>query len=103
MLTLQSTAKLNNNTRIPMLGLGVWQIPNGKPTAEAVVWALETGYRLIDTAKIYGNEGGVGDGVRGSAVPRGEIWVTTKLWPTDQLSVRRACDASLARLGLDHV
>ncbi len=103
MLTLKSRAKLNNDTEIPVLGLGVWQIPNGRPTAEAVAWALGTGYRLIDTAKIYGNEEGVGDGVRNSAVPRGEIWVTTKLWPTDQLSVRRACQASLARLRLDRI
>jgi len=103
MLTLQSRAKLNNNTEIPLLGLGVWQIANGRPTAEAVAWALGTGYRLIDTAKIYGNEEGVGDGVRNSAVPRGEVWVTTKLWPTDQLSVRKACEASLARLRLDRI
>jgi diketogulonate reductase-like aldo/keto reductase len=103
MLTLQSTAKLNNNTEIPLLGLGVWQIPNGKPTAEAVACALRAGYRLIDTAKIYGNEEGVGEGIRTSVIPRKEVWVTTKLWPTDQLSIRRACEASLAKLQLDRI
>ena len=103
MLTLQSRAKLNNSTEIPVLGLGVWQIANGRPTAEAVAWALRAGYRLIDTAKIYGNEEGVGDGVRNSGISRDGIWVTTKLWPTDQWNIRRACETSLAKLRLDRI
>jgi len=102
-MTLQSRAKLNNNTELPLLGLGVWQIPNGKLTAGAVGWALETGYRHVDTAKIYGNETGVGEGIRTSGIPREEVWVTTKLWPTDQLNIRKAFDASLAKLGIAYI
>ena len=102
-MTLQSRAKLNNNTEIPLLGLGVWQIPNGKPTADAVAWALEAGYRHVDTAKIYGNEEGVGEGIRNSGIPREEVWVTTKLWPTDQLNIRKAFDTSLAKLGIGYI
>ena len=102
-MTLQSRAKLNNNTHIPLLGLGVWAIPNGKPTAEAVNWALETGYRQFDTATIYGNEEGVGEGIRNSTIPREEIWVTTKLWPADQLHARKAFETSLARLNVEYI
>ena len=102
-MLLQSRAKLNNNTEIPLLGLGVWQIPNGKPTADAVAWALEAGYRHVDTAKIYGNEEGVGEGIRNSGIPREEVWVTTKLWPTDQLNIRKAFDTSLAKLGIGYI
>jgi diketogulonate reductase-like aldo/keto reductase len=102
-MTLQSRARLNNHTEIPLLGLGVWQIPNGKPTADAVAWALEIGYRHFDTAKIYGNEKGVGEGIRKSGIPREEIWVTTKLWPTDQLHVRKAFETSLAKLGVGYI
>jgi len=100
-MDLQSTAKLNNGTEIPLLG--VWPIPNGKPTVAAVSAAVQIGYRLIDTAKIYGNEEGVGDGVRAAAVPREHIWVTTKLWPTDQLNALKAFEGSLARLRLDYI
>jgi len=103
MLNAQSTRALNNGTAIPVLGLGVWAIPKGQPTVDAVSWALEAGYRLIDTAKMYGNERSVGEGVRRSGLPRADVWVTTKLWPTDQLQVRRAFDASLAALGLDYI
>lgn len=102
-MNLQSTAELNNKTKIPLLGLGVWQIANGKPTADAVSWALHLGYRHIDTAKIYRNEEGVGEGARESGVPREEVWVTTKLWPSDQLNARGALQGSLARLKLDYV
>lgn len=102
-MTLQSRAKLNNNAEIPLLGLGVWQIPNGKPTASAVAWALEAGYRHFDTAKIYGNEEGVGEGIRNSSIPREEIWVTTKLWLTNQLHIRKAFETSLAKLGVGYI
>jgi len=102
-MTLQSRAKLNNTTEIPLLGLGVWQIPNGKPTVDAVAWALDAGYRHFDTARIYGNEEGVGEGIRNSGIPREEIWVTTKLWPTDQLQIRKAFDTSLAKLGIGYI
>jgi len=103
MRSAQSTLPLNNGTAMPVLGLGVWQIPNGAPTVEAVSRALAAGYRHVDTAKIYGNEAGVGEAIRHSGLPREQVWVTTKLWPTDQLNVRRAFDASLARLGLEYL
>jgi len=102
-LTLESKATLNNNTQIPLLGLGLWPIPNGKPTVEAVTWALEAGYRHFDTAKIYGNEEALGEGFRASGLPRQAIWVTTKLWPFDQFHIRNAFEASLARLNTDYI
>jgi diketogulonate reductase-like aldo/keto reductase len=102
-MTPQSRAKLNNNTEMPLLGLGMWQIPNGKPAADAVTWALEAGYRHFDTAKIYGNEEGVGEGIRNGTIPREEIWVTTKLWPADQLNARKALETSLAKLNIGYI
>lgn len=102
-LTIDSKIKLNNGAELPMLGFGVWQIPDGKPTHDAVSWALEAGYRHIDTAKYYQNEASVGAAVRDSGIPREEIWVTTKLWPTDQIRTKSAFEASMARLGLDYV
>jgi diketogulonate reductase-like aldo/keto reductase len=96
---------MNSGAAIPQLGLGVWQIPAGKPTRAAVTSALNLGYRHVDTARVYGNEVDVGAAVRESGVPRGEVFVTTKLWNDDQGfdSAARAFDASLARLGLDYV
>ena len=70
---------LQNGVKIPKLGLGTWQIPNGKDTYDAVSYALETGYRHIDTAAAYGNEESVGKAVRNSGIPREEIFITTKL------------------------
>lgn len=104
-LVLQSTVKLNNNVEMPVLGLGVYQSPPGKTTQNAVRSALKLGYRLIDTARIYGNESDVGEAIRASNVPREEIFVTTKLWNSDQgyESTLRAFDASLRRLGLDYL
>jgi 2,5-diketo-D-gluconate reductase A len=95
---------LNDGRAIPQLGLGVWQTPPAA-TAEAVAAALRAGYRLVDTAAIYGNEAGVGEGVRAAEAPRGELFVTTKLWNTDQGydEALRAFDRSLERLGLDYV
>lgn len=96
---------LNSGTVIPQLGLGVWQATNDE-TEHAVRFALDdAGYRHIDTAAAYGNEEGVGRGVTGSAVPREDIFVTTKLWNSDQgyESTLAAFDTSLSRLGLDYV
>lgn len=97
--------KLNNGLMMPQLGLGVWQAREGREVEQAVAMALECGYRLIDTAKIYGNEAGVGRAVRSSGLDRAEVFVTTKLWNSDQGydSALRAFDASLDRLGLDYV
>ncbi|MFB7245487.1 aldo/keto reductase [Streptomyces populi] len=98
------TATLNNGVEIPRLGFGVFQVPDGE-TAAAVTAALETGYRSIDTAAVYGNEAGVGRALAASGLPREELFVTTKLWNADQGydATLRAFDASLAKLGLDHV
>ncbi len=95
---------LNNGVEIPQLGFGVWQIP-AEDVVGPVTTALETGYRLIDTAAIYGNEEGVGKAIAGSGVARDELFVTTKVWNSDQGydSTMRAFDASLGRLGLEYV
>ena len=93
---------LNDRRRIPQLGLGVWQIPNDETTA-VVREAIAVGYRSIDTAALYHNEPGVGDGLRAAGVPRDELFVTTKLWHDRHTDAERALDESLRRLGLDHV
>ncbi|MGI5254953.1 aldo/keto reductase [Actinacidiphila glaucinigra] len=95
---------LNNGVTMPQLGFGVFQVPDAD-TAAAVTAALENGYRSIDTAAIYGNEAGVGQALAASGVARDELFVTTKLWNGDQGydSTLAAFDASLAKLGLDHV
>jgi diketogulonate reductase-like aldo/keto reductase len=87
---------------IPMLGLGVWQVENAQECVDAVRWALEEGYRHIDTAQAYGNEESVGLGLRQSGVPREEIFVTTKFFPQSEDPVA-ALEASLRRLGLEYV
>jgi len=104
-LNIQSTVKLNNDVRMPILGLGVYQSPPRRVTRNAVNFALRIGYRHVDTARIYGNEADVGEAVRESGVPRGDLFVTTKLWNSDQGydSTLRACEASLKRLGLDYL
>ena len=94
----------NDGNSIPQLGYGVWQIEDNG-AADAVGTALETGYRHIDTASIYGNEVGVGRGIATSSVPREDIFLTTKLWHSDQGFEKAisALDASLERLGTDYV
>ncbi|MCB0877559.1 MAG: aldo/keto reductase [Thermoleophilia bacterium] len=97
--------QLADGRAIPQLGLGVWQVAD-EIASDAVRVALDSGYRHIDTAAIYANERGVGDGVRASGLPREDVWVTTKLWNDDQGgidSARRALEASLERLGMDYV
>ncbi|MDR1887959.1 MAG: aldo/keto reductase [Zoogloeaceae bacterium] len=100
----QTFLTLNNGVRIPQLGLGTWQTPVDV-AADAVRNALQDGYRLIDTAAIYENETGVGQGLREAALPRDQVFVTTKLWNSEQGydSALRAFDASLKRLQLDYV
>ncbi|MER7823164.1 aldo/keto reductase [Streptomyces sp. NPDC096097] len=96
---------LNNGTRMPILGFGVYQIPP-EQTERAVTDALAAGYRQLDTAAAYGNEEAVGRAVKASGIPREELFVTTKLWVQDapaQDNTRRAFETSLAKLGLDHV
>ena len=93
---------LADGNAIPLLGLGVWQIPNGYECVDAVRWALELGYRHIDTAQAYGNEESVGQGLRESGVPRDEVFITTKFSPRRNDPVAEI-EHSLQRLGVDHV
>jgi diketogulonate reductase-like aldo/keto reductase len=90
---------------MPVLGLGVWQTGVGAETRGAVRAAIEAGYRMVDTARVYQNEADVGAAIRDSGVARNRIFVTTKLWNSDHGYDRtlRACDQSLARLGLEQL
>jgi 2,5-diketo-D-gluconate reductase A len=96
---------LNNAIQIPQLGLGVWQAQEGQEVERAVRTALETGYRLIDTAAIYGNEGGVGKAIRESAIPREDIFLTTKLWNANHATADAiaAFETSLSNLGCEYI
>jgi 2,5-diketo-D-gluconate reductase A len=98
------TITLNDQTTIPQLGFGVFQVPP-EETAKTVLNAFEVGYRHIDTAQMYENEAGVGEAIASSGIPRDDLYITTKLnngfhRPDD---ARRSLDESLSRLGLDHV
>jgi diketogulonate reductase-like aldo/keto reductase len=93
---------LADGHRMPLLGLGVWQIPDGRQCVDAVRWALEAGYRHIDTAQAYGNERSVGKGLVQSGVPRDEVYVTTKFFPGSRDPVAEV-ERSLRRLGVDDV
>ncbi len=93
---------LADGNRLPMLGLGVWQVPDGPVCVNAVRWALELGYRHIDTAQAYGNEASVGRALRESGVPRDEVFITTKFYPGRRDPVAEA-EQSLRRLGVDQV
>lgn len=96
--------RLANGVAMPMTGYGVFRIPDGD-TAPLVRDALRLGYRLVDTASTYGNEEGVGEGLRLSGVPRDKVFLTTKVWVTQfgRTATRRAVASSLRRLGTDHV
>ena len=96
---------LNNGVKMPALGFGTFKVPDGETTVQSVRTALELGYRHIDTAAIYQNEHGVGEGIRQSGVRREDIFVTTKLWNADQgyETTLRAFDASIQKLGLDRL
>ena len=94
-----------NGVKIPVIGFGVFQIPEYEKAKKAVLTALKTGYRLIDTAQAYMNEKAVGDAVRESKIPREEIFITTKLWIQD-FSYESAIEAtklSMERLGTDYI
>jgi diketogulonate reductase-like aldo/keto reductase len=87
---------------MPLLGLGVWRIPDGEQTESAVSWALEAGYRHVDTAQLYGNEPAVGRAIHASGLDRADVFVTTKLHPRAS-NPARALRESLRRLGMEHV
>lgn len=102
---LQGTFRLHNGVEMPYFGLGVYEANEGEMVQNAVGWALEAGYRHIDTASAYGNEAGVGKAIRNSGLARDSVFVTSKVWNTDQgyESTLAAFDRSLGRLGLDYL
>ena len=103
-MTDQPTVTLNDGRVMPQFGLGVWETPDDHAPA-VIMAALDAGYRLIDTAAIYRNERGVGEGLRTAGVQRTDIFVTTKLWNDRQGydEAFKACDESLKKLGLDYL
>src|ERR1700684_4127185 len=96
------TRTLADGFEIPLLALAVGQVPHGPECENAVRWALELGYRHIDTAQAYGNEASVGRALRDSGVPREEVFVTTKFYPGSD-DPAAAAQESLRRLGLDYI
>ncbi|MEN1784445.1 MAG: aldo/keto reductase [Bacteroidota bacterium] len=102
---IQGSFVLNNGVSMPYLGLGVYQSKDGEQVANAVNWALNAGYRHIDTAAIYKNEAGVGQGIRNSGLPRASVFVVSKVWNTDQGydTTIKAFEESLNRLQLDYL
>ncbi|MFT8872175.1 MAG: aldo/keto reductase [Sporolactobacillus sp.] len=105
MNSLQETFTLRNGVRMPGIGLGVWHVANGEAVIQSVTWALEAGYRMIDTAEHYHNEEGVGEALRRSGIDRDRLFITTKLWNDDQgyESTLKAFDTSLKQIGLDYL
>lgn len=104
-MDINTRIELNNGTRIPQLGLGTWRLRDGDEVINAVLCALEAGYRHIDTAAFYGNEKGVGRALKNGNIPRGDIFVTTKIWNSDQQNhcQMQAFEDSMERLQLDYV
>lgn len=96
---------LSNGVNIPLVGLGVFKLEEGEEVSNSVLWALEAGYRSIDTAKVYGNERGVGKAIKQSGIPRDQVFLTTKVWNSDQGydETLRAFDKSLELLGEEYV
>jgi len=103
--SITSTATLNNKINMPCFGLGTFLSEAGKKTRDAVRWALDAGYRHIDTARIYGNEDDVGGAIQESGIPRKDIFITTKVWNDDQgyESTLKSFDESLNRLKMEYV
>lgn len=104
-LSIETKVKLNNGVMIPALGLGVYQSHSGSETRGAVLQALKTGYRHIDTAKFYANEKDVASGLKDAGVPREHVFITTKLWNDDHGydNTVKACHESLKQLGLPYI
>ncbi|MEI8412772.1 MULTISPECIES: aldo/keto reductase [unclassified Kribbella] len=102
MADAQVTRKLFNGAEIPVVGLGVWQVPDGPECERAVAAALECGYRLIDTAQAYRNESSVGRAIRSSGIPRENIFLTTKFYP-GRRDARVEAEKSLERLGTEYL
>ena len=105
MLNLKSTYKLSNGVEIPMVGFGTWQTPNGETAISSVEEALKVGYRHIDTAAVYGNEESVGIAIKNSGIDRKEIFITSKVWNSNQgyETTLKAFEESLKKLQLDYL
>jgi diketogulonate reductase-like aldo/keto reductase len=104
-IKIDTKVKLNNGVEMPLFGLGTFQMRSGKETQQAVLTALEAGYRLIDTAQMYGNEEDVGIALKKSGIPREEVFITTKLWNSEHgyQKALNACEDSLEKLDLPYV
>lgn len=106
---LTDTYTLGNGVQIPCIGYGTWQTPDGQTAVDAVRTAIECGYRHIDAAAIYGNEGSVGEGIRqglaAAGIKREELFITSKVWTSERSYAKtiRACENSLRDLGLDYL
>ena len=103
--SIKDTTLLNNGVKMPWFGLGVWQVENGNEVTSAVKMAIKAGYLSIDTAAAYGNEEGVGKGIKESGVPRSDLFITTKVWNANQgyeLTLK-AFEESRKKLGLDYL
>src|SRR5690606_26597402 len=103
--TINSTKTLHNGVEMPRFGLGVYKMTDKEAAVEAMLAAINAGYRAIDTAAVYQNENEVGEAVRSSRVKREELFITSKVWNTDQGydNTLRAFEASLKRLGFDYL
>jgi diketogulonate reductase-like aldo/keto reductase len=102
---IRGKVSLHNGVEMPYLGLGVYETPDGQEIINAIHWALETGYRLVDTATLYMNEKGVGEAIRTSGIQREEIFITTKVWNADHgyKKTMDACQKSLDLMKLDYI
>ena len=103
--SIEDTYTLNNGVKIPIIGFGTWQTPDGDVAKHAVEFALNAGYRHIDTAAAYGNEESVGEGIKRSGVNRHDLFITTKLWNADHgyKLTKEAIDRSLQKLKVDYL
>ena len=101
---LSEVVTLSNGIEMPRIGLGVWRMSEGNEVVNAVRWAIEAGYKSIDTAKVYENEAGVGQAIRDTGVAREDVFITTKVWNSDQGydSTLRAYDRSMELLGFEY-
>lgn len=104
-LSLSSTAALANGVKMPMVGLGVFKVEKEEELITAVKAAIEIGYRSIDTASIYGNEEWVGEAIRQSGINREELFITSKVWNSDQgyEATLKAFNTSLEKMGLEYL
>ncbi|MBD8036474.1 aldo/keto reductase [Solibacillus sp. A46] len=104
-MNLQTTKELTNGVKMPMLGLGVYKMTDRDETLQAITTALDLGYRAVDTAALYYNEEEVGEAIKHSSVPREDIFVTTKVWNSDQGydNTLRAFEISLKKLDMDYI